>query len=342
MTAMNKILLTDENLKKASEVLKANSSWSIFTHRKADGDAIGSASALYEMGINSGKQVKWYSPDTKLPETYKFLSCFDKHIYTEKFDFAYDGELYIFLDCSNEARSVEGYSADKNINSLNIDHHEDNSFYGRVNCVDGFASSTSEVLFRLFRAGKWDITKNIAESLYTGIFTDSGGFTFSNTSPLTHRIAAELIELGVKSDHVTDLIMQNKTPSALIVWAKAFSRIKTFGNENMFAMTHLYSRDFIEAGANMTETEGLPNMLMSIRGVKFAACITENFSGDIRVSFRSREGSPLSAGVIARLFGGGGHERAAGATLKGKIDECANKVEAMLLSKYHECSCADQ
>ena len=328
--------IMNDDLLTASETLKANHEWHIFTHKKADGDALGSANALFEAGINSGHVVKWYSPDEKLPAGYSYLPHFSEHIAAESYSFSDDNVLYVFLDCANETRSVSGFHSDTN--SLNIDHHEDNSLFARVNFVDGHASSTCEVLYRLFTAGNWPITKTIAECLYTGLFTDSGSFSFSNTSPLTHHAAAELISLGAEPGHMTDLITQNKTVNGLHLWARAMYRVSTFGDDGMFALTYLTLNDFADTGADNTETEGLPAALMSLMGVKFAVTLTENQGGIVRASFRSREGSPFGAGEIARIAGGGGHERAAGANLCGTLDDCINDMKNLLLTKYHECS----
>ena len=327
-----------EKLLAASETLKANDKWAVFTHVKSDGDALGSASALFEAGVNAGKIVSWFSPDEKLPETYKYLARFDDCISCENFSFVDDGTLYVFLDCSTEIRSVSGFDISNPLNSLNIDHHEDNTNYARVNCVDGLASSTCEMLYRVFTAGNWDITLNMAESLYTGIFTDTGGFSFSNTSKLTHDIAGELIALGVLPARMTDRISQNKTPESLKVWARVFSRVKVFGPENIFAVTVLYASDFPETGSDMTGTEGLSSMFMTIRGVKFISTIVEHPDGEIRLSIRSREGSPFGAGEFSRPLGGGGHERAAGAQLKNvPIKDAMNELEKLIMKKYHEC-----
>ena len=332
-----------ENLFRASEILKAHDVWCIFTHKKADGDAVGSATALFEMGINAGKKVSWYSPDEKLPEAYSYLSHFGEHVTQGNFDFVDDGKtLYVFVDCANETRGVSGFDVSRNINSVNIDHHEDNSLFGRVNCVDGLASSTCEMLYRVFTAGNWPITMKIAESLYTGLYTDTGGFNFANTTPLSHNIAAELIKLGVKPDYMNDFIIQNKTPEGFLLWAKALERLKVFGPENIFALSMIYSDDFRTSGADMTHTVGMSQFLMTLRGVKLAAMITENPSGEIRLSFRSREGSPICAGEIARTLGGGGHERAAGSSFNVKAEDAMNELEALIMKKYHECSCVDK
>ena len=328
-----------EDLISASKTLKAFNTWKIFTHKKADGDALGSSTALYTAGKNLGKNVTWINPDEKLSETYKFLPGFYAHETFEKFNFEnLDDVLYIFLDCSNEERGTLGFDANKNLNSLNIDHHEDNSLFSRVNCVDGLASSTCEMLYRIFNADNWNITKEIAESLYTGIFTDTGGFSFSNTSALTHNIAAELMKIGVEASHISDLINQNKNPADFLLWSRAMSRVKVFGPENIFAITVLYASDFQETGADLTGTEGLSSMFMTIRGVKFISTIVEYPNGEIRLSIRSREGSPFGAGEFSRPLGGGGHERAAGAQLKNvPIKDAMNELEKLIMKKYHEC-----
>ena len=327
-----------EKLLAASETLKANDKWAVFTHVKSDGDALGSASALFEAGVNAGKIVSWFSPDEKLPETYKYLAHFDDCISCENFSFVDDGTLYVFLDCSTEIRSVAGFDINNPLNSLNIDHHEDNTNYARVNCVDGLASSTCEMLYRVFTAGNWDITLNMAESLYTGIFTDTGGFSFSNTSKLTHDIAGELIALGVSTARMTDRISQNKTPESLQVWARVFSRVKVFGPENIFAVSMIYADDFRETESDVTGTEGLSQMLMSIRGVKFAAIATEHDDGVVRLSVRSRDGSPFGAGEFARMYAGGGHEKAAGCAFPYPAEKVLCELESAILRKYHECN----
>ena len=343
---MDKKIFNTEDLLRASEILKAYESWSIFTHKKADGDAVGSATALYSAGLALGKKIKWYSPDKNLPGTYSYLDNFDKHITCDEFIFEQDAEeknmLYVFLDCATHERGVKGFAPEKNLNALNIDHHEDNGLYARINCVDGAASSTCEMLFRIFKAGGWELAQNVNESLYTGLFTDTGSFSFSNTSPLTHEIAAELISRGVAPAKMTDRISQNKTPADFLLWSRAMSRVKIFGPENIFALTVIYASDFQETGADTTGTEGLSSMLMTIRGVKFISTITEYPTGEIRLSIRSRDGSPFGAAEFARPLGGGGHEKAAGAALNNiPIEKAMEELENLILKKYHECSCAD-
>ena len=335
--------MNKNDLLNASDILKKNKEWHIFTHKKSDGDALGSANALIEAGIINGHIIKWFSPDKFLPAGYSFLPHFNLHISAQKINFHEDNQniLYVFLDCSNEFRSVEGFI--HGINSLNIDHHEDNTFYGKNNCVDGKASSTCEVLFRIFEAGNWNMNINIAESLYTGMFTDTGSFSFSNTSALTHNIAAKLIDLGVSPAKMTDLINQTKTYEGLKLWSIAMSRIKIFGENHEFALSYLLQSDFHETNADMTQTEGLPSMMMTIMGVKLAAMLTENENIEsVRVSLRSRNESPVEAGETARIIGGGGHKSAAGATLNMSMNESINELQKLIMTKYYEFISSNQ
>ena len=339
-------MITTKKYKLASDTLRAYGTWKIFTHAKADGDAVGSSTALYTAGKNLGKKVIWINPDEKLPETYKYLSGYESHATCKEFIFNSEPDvLYVFLDCSNEERGTSGFEAWKNLNAINIDHHEDNSMFAKINCVDGRASSTCEMLYRVFKSGGWEITQEIAESLYTGLWTDTGGFSFSNTSLLTHVIAAELLELGVEPSRMSDLISQNKTTADFLLWSRAMSRVKIFGPEdapNIFALTILKASDFEEIGADSTGTEGLSSMFMTLRGVKLISTITEYPSGGIKLSIRSREGSPFGAGEFARTLGGGGHERAAGAKLECLIDDAMEVLENLIMQKYYECVSLDK
>ena len=322
----------NNNVKEISDALLKFDSWTIFTHKKPDGDAAGSATALIGAGILHGKNIKWIGADKYPPENYYFLPHLDFYECCEDFKFDDPNELYIFLDCANETRSVKNFS--KTANTINIDHHEDNNLYAKLNYVDGLASSTCEMLMRFFMAENWKLNKDIAESLYTGIFTDTGGFTFSNCSSLTHKIISELINLGVDPGHMGDLITQNKTPEGIALWSRALSRIKII--DEIFALSWINMQDFRETRAKNTDTEGLPNMLMSIKNIKFAVLLYENLNSEVRASFRSREGIFFGAGEIARLYGGGGHERAAGATLKGSIENILIELENLLSKKYHD------
>ncbi|MCR4819247.1 MAG: DHH family phosphoesterase [Fretibacterium sp.] len=338
--------MTEPDLLGASGLLKAASDWTLFTHQKADGDAMGSASALFETGTLAGRRVSWVSP-TPLPDGYRFLAHVEECQVCDG-EFAFDnlGTLYIFLDCSNETRSVQGFESRKpGTRFLNIDHHEDNTRFASLNCVDPGSSSTAELLFRVLRAGGWKLSQTAAAALYTGIWTDSGGFSFSNTTSRTHRLAADLMDLGVEPSLLDDLINQNRTPEGMALWGRAMSRIRLFGpqvpgsEKGIFALSWLLQEDFAATRANAGDTEGLPSALMRLRGVRLAALLTEQAIGEVRVSFRSREGV-FGAADVAHVLGGGGHTRAAAATHRGPLNAALVEIPLLLEERYAEWSAA--
>lgn len=334
---MNNDLIDD--MIRASDYLKKFNKWVLFTHKNADGDTLGSASALFEIGIAAGKNILWFGPDAEFPHAYKFLHNSEKYnAHIDKFYFDDKSALYIFLDCANETRSVN-LGEDlilKDFNILNIDHHEDNTCFGSVNCVAPGASSTAELLLLILRIGGWDISLKAAESLYTGMWTDTGGFAFSSTLPRTHRVIADLMELGVDAGEMFDAVNQTKRVSGMALWGRALSRIKIFGDNKNFALSWVDLKDFKETGAVQANTEGLPSCLMALEGVRLAAFISEQVDGAVKISVRSRPGN-FGAADIARELGGGGHTRAAGAIIKDKnLNDFIAEIIDMIILKDRE------
>lgn len=326
-------------LVEAAALLRAFPRWTLFIHQKADGDAVGSAAALFEAGVLLGHRVRWMGPDPFLPAPYLFLPHADEYIACEELPFDDPEELYVFLDSSNEDRGVRGLESRKpDTVVLNLDHHEDNSRYGTLNCVDPTCPSTTELLYRIFKAGGWTLTTAVAESLYTGLVADTGGFMFSNTTPRAHRLAAELLELGVEPSRIANRIYKSRSPASMALWARALSRIEVWGGGE-FSLTWLELGDFSDTGALSADTEGLVNHLMTIRGVRFAMLLSEVAPGRFKASFRSEEGT-VSAAAVARTLGGGGHPRAAGATLETSLSEALETVRSALEERHAEWALA--
>lgn len=323
-------------LLEASGLLSSSPSWTIFIHQKADGDAVGSAAALFEAGRLQGRRVRWVGPDKALPAPFLFLPHTEEYLFFEEFAFDDPEELYVFLDSSNEDRGVRGLrSRSRETVVLNLDHHEDNTRYGTLNCVDPSCSSTTELLYRLMRAGDWALTPKIAECLYTGLVTDTGSFMFSNTTPRTHRLAAELLSLGVDPSRVGSRIYQSRSLASMALWARALSRIEVWGGDGEFAVTWLKQDDFSLAEAVPADTEGLVHQLMTVRGVRFAMLLSQFVPGQVKISFRSEE-EMVEAATVARGLGGGGHPRAAGATVEGALEDVLAQVRSELEKRHAE------
>jgi phosphoesterase RecJ-like protein len=321
-------------LLEAARTLETASSWILFSHQKLDGDAMGTATALFEAGVTRGKSVRWMGPDP-VPPSYLFLPHVEQFSVQKECRIEGKDNLYVFLDSSNEDRGVRGLrSRSPEAVVLNIDHHEDNSFFGTVNCVDPTASSTSELMWHIMKAAGWPMTLEIAASLYTGLIADTGGFIFSNTTERTHRVAADLLSYGVDPSRIDTFVRQTRSLAGMHLWGLAFGRMSCWGENAQFAMSWLSLKDFELTGALEADTEMLVSQLLLIKGVRFAVLLTEA-EDKVKASFRSKEGI-VTAASVARSIGGGGHPRASGARLPLPLDKAIETVRAIVESAYAE------
>jgi phosphoesterase RecJ-like protein len=326
------------DVKGAVKALLDAPEWLILVHEKPDGDAAGSGAALYGAGIKLGKKVTWGGKDP-FPSLYSFIKCGAEYqTFREIPRTVTDDVLVVCLDTSNVERSVPGVvSEGKKISVLNIDHHVDNSRYGTMNLVDSSAAATAELVWALIT--EMGITMGSEEvlALYTGIVTDTGRFAFKATTAGTHRIVASLLEMGLDPQEADGKIFHNRTLKAFHLWGRAFSRVEGFAGGRA-VLSWLCGRDFLETGATPEETEGLVNELLTLHQVGFAALITESES-QVRVSLRSN--GNVSAGQMARSFGGGGHEQAAGFRYDGVLEDVLALVRHEIEQRYDEFVCPD-
>ncbi|MDR1048741.1 MAG: DHH family phosphoesterase [Synergistaceae bacterium] len=333
-------------LLRVAQTLEAASLWRIFTHRKLDGDAIGSATALFEAGALRGKRVVWMGPDP-VPPSYLFLVHADEYVIQKEYPFDSEDDLHIFLDSANEDRGIQGFRGrTPGASILNIDHHEDNTLYGTLNCVDPSVSSTSELIWRIMTEAGWTITPEIAECLYTGISADTGGFVFSNTTDLTHRAAADLVARGAVPVKIDTAMRQSRSLAGMHLWGTALSRITCWGEGQQFAMTWLTKEDFDRTEALASDTEMLVSQALLIRGVRFAVLLVEEEKAEeekseVKVSFRSKEGT-VAASTVARSLGGGGHPRASAAVLALPLDQAIETIRRSVENAYAEWASADR
>ncbi|MCL2010064.1 MAG: DHH family phosphoesterase [Synergistaceae bacterium] len=331
-----------ELMLETAHMLENASSWVIFSHVNPDGDSLGSTGALFGAGLARGKRVRWLSVDP-IPTKYLFLPHVEECETQKKYTFDSKDDLYVFLDSANEERGVEGLKErSPGTVVLNIDHHEDNTGFGTLNCVDGEASSTSEVLWHIMTEAGWAITPAIAECLYTGVAADTGWFSFGNTTSGAHMMAADLLSKGADPVKIDSCLRHNRSVEGARLWALAFLRIFRWGEASQFAMTWLSRRDFDVTGSVSSDTETLVNQMLMIRGVSLAVLLTED-SGEERMnaSFRSKAGS-VAAASVARALGGGGHPKAAGACLASPLGEAIRIVQETVDKIYAEWALADR
>jgi phosphoesterase RecJ-like protein len=230
--------------------------------------------------------------------------------------------LVVTTDCPNPRRMeglLEGTREPAGA-VLNIDHHPDNQEYGTLNWIDPAAAATGEMVYELLRALGLKITADIAVNLFTAIHTDTGSFRYSNTTPRTLRIAADLVECGAPPALVSDRLYQQRPPDALGQLAEVLRRVQisSDGQVAWLAVPRgLVSDAFVAA-------EELVNYPRSVAGVRVAVLLREEAPGVVKVSLRGK--GDIAVNRVAHRFEGGGHENAAGCTVTGTLDGATEEV----------------
>lgn len=302
--------------------LKGAKSAIIATHVDPDGDAIGSMLALGMILERLKFETYYYSADS-VPQIYKFLAGSEK-IKRQVTDF-HHFDLGFVVDASDLSRTGDKIDLKKiTAKIINIDHHPDNTQFGDINCVRR-SSCVGELIFDLARFFKIKVDRPMADCLYTSIITDTGNFRYDNTSVKTFLIAAELVKAGVNTAELTTHIYDTKTVSAVRISARALANIR-FSDDRKAAWTAVTEAMMAEANAKPEDLIGIIDAVRSIEGVEVAVFFREE-KGKIKINFRSKE--RVNVSEIARRFGGGGHIKASGAVVSGKLEE----VEALVVGE---------
>jgi len=302
----------DASLEEVAQELRASDRFLLTTHEGPDGDALGSLLALHQILTQLGKDSVMFlaAKEFPLPVEYRFLPL--EEVFHEPPADVVDRTL-VFLDCGNIDRMPVGFLRRGEARILNIDHHHDNTRFGTLNLVDTEASCTAAILFELAKLLGAEVTPGIAGALYVALITDTGRFMYENTSPDTHRMAAELIEAGVDVHDTYRRLYERVPIEKLRLVARAIERIERFPDCNL-AVTYISADDYANTGSSELLTEGIIDYVRSLEGIEVAAMIRDKTDGGNsarKVSLRSTTGR-VDVSAIARRHGGGGHQRAAG------------------------------
>lgn len=302
-------------MKKVIEAIKNNKKFLITAHMNLEGDALGSELATYILLKKLKKQVVICNNDPT-PKAYSFLP-YVRVIRNEINDYKY--EVVLVLDCSDSFRTgkVKDYlSRAKYI--INIDHHISNTFFGDINWVDPTASSASEMMYRICKELKL-IDKKIALCLYTGIFTDTGSFSYGNTSRKVHKIVSELIKYNISPNKVYENLHSFCQLQDLKFIGKILTFLKTDSTQKVVwvLIKHWPKKEY-------DLTEIVFNIMRLIKGAEVFVLFKRLGKRKVRVNFRSR--SKVDVNRVAKFFGGGGHKRASGATIEDNLSSVERKV----------------
>jgi phosphoesterase RecJ-like protein len=234
-------------------------------------------------------------------------------------------DLAIVMDTAKERRvNIEGkLEAIPNAKVANIDHHATNTQFGRWNWVEGDASSTSELVYLLIKALGCQITPTIATLIYAGMFTDTQGFSLSNTTTRCLQVAHEVAQAGADIIHSCERLNRSRSRSEFELLKVVYKNTQV-SEDGKLAWSTADHDEIAGAGCHANDIDDQVEIVRSIEGVKVAVLFTEGNKGKIRMNFRGERG--ISVLELAKQFGGGGHHASAGAILDGTIEEITGKV----------------
>jgi phosphoesterase RecJ-like protein len=315
---------TSNDLKAVADTLRSHDRFLLVTHENPDGDALGSLLAA-KLGLDAlGKDAQMYLyGDAPLPKEYSFLQL-EAHGLLRGAPPELGDRILVALDCANESRMGPNLGlVERASRTIDIDHHHDNTRFGDVNLIVADASATGEVLRDVLRELGVELTKEIAEALYTAVLTDTGRFQHANTTPKALRLAAELIEVGVDFHRIFQALYESVDFIKFKLIGKAAERAQVLEGGRL-VISYLQWSDFIELGAAEAYAEGVIDRLREIDGAQVVALIRELPRSDgapaRKVSLRSSV-DEIDVSAIARLSGGGGHRPAAGFSSDRSIEE---------------------
>ena len=301
----------------AAARLLENDNILILTHRRPDGDTLGSANALCRLLRSRGKRAFLHPNEDTTPRLMPLLAGLEPP----------EGFVPGFIaavDIASEALFPASCDAFCGRVDLCVDHHPSNTGYARETRLAPHAAATGEIIWELFGAMKAVPGKEEMEALYIAVSTDTGCFRFSNTTPLSHRIAADCIEAGVDFHAVNREFFERKTRARFLIERRIFDTLRFYRDGRVAAA--VLDRAFCDSvEATGDDLDNLSTLMMQIDGVECAILLQELVQkGEYKVSLRTHK--PLDASLICAAFGGGGHPRAAGCTVRGDGEQCRDRL----------------
>ncbi len=309
------------SLKEIAEILDKTDRVLLCGHIFPDGDCIGSVAALGLMLKKMGKKVIMASPDP-VPENLWFLPGIADFSIKDTLDNKFDA--MVVLDCA-EAERIGWYSRylDKVDNVICIDHHLNSKGFKGYNYIDPKASATGEIIFDLIQLMGHGLTKEMAQCLYTAIVTDTGSFRYEKTTAETLRKAAVLMDTGIDTAMINTKLFEEIPLPAIRILGEALNNLKISPCGKVAWM--VVDRFLLNKYSAKTEhTDGLVNKVRSIMGVEVSIFFKEIEQDKFKISFRSK--GQVNVDKLAAKFGGGGHARASGSTVAGRLQDIVESV----------------
>ena len=315
---------------RALELLARGRRFVLSGHQRPDGDCLGAQSALASLLVDQGREVWIYNPDP--PEKrYHYLG--------EKVpQRAWQGgdlpvhDVTVLLDFSELSRTGElaPVLAQQSSKKLVVDHHLHHGAPWWDACyVDVTASATGLLVRRIARELGWKLDRAAAQGVFTSLVTDTGWFKYSNTDAETLATASEMIALGADPARVFDQLYQQRSRHHPLYLAKLLARSEYFADGRLVLVDQPLAE---KIDPDLVDSDELLDILRSVAGVEVVLFLREIPSGACKLSARSKTAYDVNA--LARRFGGGGHKKASGATIPGKLAEVRARILAAALEGF--------
>lgn len=309
-------------LARAAEAIGGAERLALACHIGPDGDALGSMLGLAIAAENAGKEVvASFGSPYLMPPSLGFLP---RHLLVPPDEFPEIPEVMVVLDAGSPDRLAElGSNASDADTVVVIDHHVTNEGFGDVALVDPDSAATGELVYAILKHLGWEITPVIAQCLQTALVTDTGRFSYSNTTPRTLEIASELVAAGARPAVIGRHVYEEAPFGYLKAVAVAMGRAEL--DESLRAIsTYITEADLGSLGIDWGDTENLIDVLRLAVEADTAVLIKGHEDGSVKVSLRSR--GDTDVGSLAAAMGGGGHRLAAGFSTEGDVAMVRKKV----------------
>jgi len=309
------VSITEADWSVAVEAIRGANDVVLACHQGPDGDALGSmlAMTLALRALGRDPVASWGSDPFVVPRHYKFLPRLD--LLTPPEQVPAKPQMMITFDAGSFDRlgtlEPNGRAAS---NLIVVDHHVSNDRFGTMNLIDPKAAASAVIAYELIRRLGVELDRDMAACLYTGLFTDTGGFKYQNTTPAVHAIAGDLIAHDIDHAAIARIVYDTHPVGFLKVLGEALDRAEVIADASMI-WTYITQKDLETAGIDIEDTDGLIDVVRTADVAEVACVLKQQPEGTYKVSMRAK--SIANVGAVCESFGGGGHALAAGFSSDG-------------------------
>ena len=301
---------------KAVKMLECADNILILCHRNPDGDTLGSGYALLRALKKLGKRVR-LACDDKIPAKYDYL-------YEGIEECSFEEEFTVSVDVAESKLLGESFREKYGSRvDLSFDHHNTSRLFAKTTYCESDSASACEIIYNVINALGVEIDSRIASCIYTGMSTDTGCFRYSNVTPRTHLIAADLIAKGADHAKINEIMFERKSFNNIMLERMCLDSLEMFGDGKIAVIT--VSKEMLEkCGTDKSALESVKPITRQIEGVGIGITVKHEDNGKAGVSIRTSEN--YDASLICSHFGGGGHARAAGCEMSCSLDKAKADV----------------